>query len=74
MEEDNRSRGNIISNESKNLKLSANMKAINDLHPPCINILTKDYLERSCNFLNSHKIKEKNLIRVTEISKCIILK
>ena len=32
--------------------------------PRKISILTKDYLERSCNFLNTKRIKEKELMRM----------
>jgi hypothetical protein len=39
------------------------------------NILTKDYLERSCNYINPKNIRNKNLDRlVVLISKTIIFK
>ena len=52
------------------------MNALEDFHIQALNvkIMTKDYLETSCNFLIIKKIKEKNLLRIIEICKSSILK
>ena len=43
--------------------------------PRSINIIIKDYIERSCNYINPKKIKEKDLMRICILAnKSVLLK
>ena len=44
-------------------------------NPRSLSILTKDYLERSCFYINPKHIKYKNLVRICVlVSKTVLLK
>ncbi len=57
------------------LKSAVSLQELNIcFEPKIIQVILKDYMERSLNYLNPQKIRERNLVRVAELTKTLLLK